>query len=482
MSLAASRIATSALAWTLVVSGSGCDTPFEADRNRRPRVWVMHEPLHPAPGDTIVYTAFAEPTPGRAIRSIEISLIDHGGSGVQRSTRCSSSPCRWTHRAPSTPGIAMYSAAMEDDGGNTVSTRSAYAFHIGEPVGTNPLFLRVPFTFKHAYKVFLVRDRLTYSDDREVWDDMSTALYEQLLRDPAYRWRDNQLGFYYLREPGVTSGYDSGRSTRCGMDPWPGLPEPPEAASADVIAVIHRDTSARDCAMLGRRSGDVRSMSALGPKPAVFQHELGHTLFGLGDEYDDPDREASGRDPDLLCDCCPCASSTDPETGPGSGPGFPGLPGGECVSCLGDPRPMCPDPWIRPPDCDVPLAPSCPPLESACPGEPNIFRSESECQAASADINAHPGVEMNSTAVTDCRLICESCPCGGPPMWKIDYREPDHPAVPERGDIMESTEDGFTRNVSACERCMEDEFCFAWETTRGQTQEEANEACGTAVR
>ena len=316
--------------------------------------------------------------------------------------------------------------------------------------------------------------------------DTEQFLYSQILEDPAYRWRDNQLAFYYYTYPGVTTDYYSGLASRCGQAPWPiggsggNFPyyTPTEILFADVIAVIHKNDSFRDCAGLGVQidgASPSRRVMAHGKRPTVVQHELGHALFGLGDEYNEGEdtRAAPAGEPPPFGTNCTCCD-TDP---------IGGTNGGFCpplsVPCAGfEPDPAC-----------FPVAAACPTIDSKCiksevyDTHDNIFDSETLCRAAADAINAHPGVELTANAV-DCRPICGSapgqtpCPCvngASIERWKLDRRNP----TGSGGDIMENASPytTLTYNGPACEHCMETTFCMLWELGRGESQEAAYAQC-----
>jgi hypothetical protein len=421
---------------------------------------------------------------------------------------------------------------VEDSSGARTYTPSAYGFHIGAPASPSTVLdLRVPVPTLGAWRVLLVRDGSSYASDLDVWNDAQHFLYDQILVDPAWLWRDNQLAFYYLTRPGVTTDYYSAVSTRCGQDPWPGTGTPPDVLFADAVGVIHRHTGFRDCAGLGvvtTGAAPRRNFAAYGPEPRIVQHELGHALFGLGDEYWEPQssREVPGQPPDPVhCVCCdengrqgsvdangnivfagpagtagggaPMApgptvgGGVAPRHGTfGNGGTFGGVGGfGGATTGAGGAggtvtiNPMCMGPpcagWIPPASCRL-VAPLCPPIASTCV-LPNIFPDLTTCQTQAALIATHPGVEA-SVAPTSCRQLCggpqKPCPCvpANAQVWIVDRQHP--PLSSMIGDdIMAQVPPMLLFNGGACERCLETTFCLLWEIGRGQSPTDAHAWC-----
>ncbi|MDX1502173.1 MAG: hypothetical protein R3325_07405 [Thermoanaerobaculia bacterium] len=506
----------------------GCPPPaFDYDARTAPRIWVKHSPLNPSPGQEIVFTAVAEPG-GAAIDEITVQALLPGGRGDQA---CGFTPCV-LRATPGGAGLGLYSARLRLAGGATRATGS-YLFHVGQPAGDQPVALRVPFDLLEGDQV---RDVLLVAHDASypgghlaLRPDAEDLLYDGLLADPAYRWRDRQLGFWLARYEGATSDYDSGLATRCGQEPWLGQPAATAAAAAsaaafaDVLAVIHRQDF-RDCAGLGvvtAGAGTKRNLSADGRDPRVFHHELGHAFAGLSDEYNEDTASRTARgggapDP-LTCDCCDpdgggtpvvvdvpggggladdggaAGGVTTGDTVPtvsggttaggglvdggtdGIGVGGPGL--GECLPS----QPPCAG-FVKPAHC-YPAPPACPPLGSAC-AHPNIFPDQASCAAAAVEIAAHPGVE-NPQPAADCRLLCSNapdtdtpCPCTTDPAiewWILDRRHPVGASLDD--DVMGLLTHPVEHHGPACQRCLETTFCLDWELARGRTRAQAEAHC-----
>lgn len=460
---------------------AGCAAPaFHYALHGPPRVHVHHEPLLPGPDEEIRIVAVAEPAPATTVTEVSVSF---GGNGhpFERRT-CPGSPCELRFAAGHLPGLALYSAQMTDSRGVTTRSASAYYFQIvtGAPSAGPNVILRAPFDLyagRRAFKILLVRDgaRADYPTQEAVRGDAQTLIYDGLLADPVYRWRDDQLAFYLSTTPGSTSDYHSGLTNRCGQLPWLGTLDATEdaaesaASTADAVVVLHRQPGWRDCAGLGRvdaGAGMQRRASAYGRQPDTFAHELGHALFGLADEYQENTRDRITRSdtPPAFPDDCLCCA-TDPLSGQCRPPGR------DCSLIA------------LSPEC-FPAAPVCPPIASSCP-RPNIFDSRATCEAAQAAIDLHPGVE--GTVAPTCRQLCAgaSCPClAGDPateIWILDPRTP--PLDPTRSDddLMGHLDRASPRerHGPACARCAESRFCLAWEIGRGRTTPQAEAHCLT---
>lgn len=475
---------------------SSCGAPFKfvSPYHELPRIFVRHEPLHPQPNQPVTLVAEAEPLPGRLAKTITFSFMYVGASGWQESacSNLANNECRLVFPSTNMVTHAMYNASMEDDRGNVVATPTTYVFQVGEPTGKLIYPLRIPFHFQGKFNVVFIRDKQTYARDQDVWPDIDHFLHDQLLKDPGYRWRTDQFAFFYTPLAGITAGLKSGSRVRCGQDPWPWLNGviPQELQFADSFGVLHQGDWEDDCAGLGvgqSTTNPKRNFSAHGKKPRVIQHEMGHALFGLGDEYffGQEQREApAGGPPDpLRCQCCPPQGS-----GGGGGTNGP-APSPIPVPNPGDPCdvgvfPPCDE---LPPEC-FPAGAACAPLQSTCV-RPNNFLSETECRRAAAIIQQHPGVELKNQANPDhCRRLCggldNPCPCQSVPdpsleVWILDDRHPPDPAHPNDPDIMGIyfNHDVINHNGPACERCMETALCVKWGSVKASNQQDVIRDC-----
>jgi hypothetical protein len=471
-----SRIALALIGLTL----AGCATSeFAYRRHSTPRISVVHRPLHPAAGERIEFTAETE---GAGVAEVRIAAFVPG-PGLLEQVCAGAGPCVLAVAAGGAEvGAGFYGATLTTAGGVRAGTGSSYLFTVGEPPGATTYPLRVAIDFyqglaQRRFYVLLVRDQDSYGGDAALLADATALLYDGLLADPAYRWRDNQLGFYYTRTAGRTRDYDSGVASRCGQAPWRGLPieaaAEAEAAFADAVAVVHHRAGDRDCAGLGvvlAGAGTSRRFAAYGGDPRRFHHEFGHAFAGLADEYweSTASRTTGSTEPNPGFPACACCDEGGGEVGQG-GPVVcqPGQPSCFATLPVGCPR----------------ADPACPPIASAC-SQPNVFASRAACEAAAAAAAAHPGVELAADPA-DCRLLCgpdgDPCPCvdAAAAVWILDRRVPVVAGAEPDDDLMGFFDDEAPAEWvgPACERCTETTFCRFWELGRGRTPAEANVQC-----
>jgi len=478
---------------SLVLVATGCrSAAFSFATTQPPRVSVIHHPLNPRPDQEIVIEARAEAAPGRRVAELRIEFFGPVGPAPDGEPRdeghltviCRDAPT-CTLRVPPrrAVGQALYGASMKDDRGRGTSARSGYSFQVGRR--GDILALRVPVNLRvddSVFKILLLRDRETYLGaipevaDAAALADVETLLYSGLLEDPALRWRDHQLAFYWSTYPGVTRGYHSGLRSRCGQAPWLGSSLEGRATTAaedlmpQAVGVIHLRPGERDCAGLQEGSGP-QGFSAHGQNPAGFTHELGHSLFGLGDEYWESTADRTTR--------LEALPPPDPSA---------------CSCCTPDISGFCP-PGQRectgfdefPPECFPAPAEVCPPLRSLC-ARPNVFPSQEPCQAEAAAIVALPGL-AGSTTPADCRLLCSPagppCPCPGPgwspEVWILDRRTPGDSVSPD-DDLMGNLDGASPSELlgPACHHCIETAFCISWEEGRGRSPAQIQALCGAA--
>lgn len=487
----------------MVASCDGCgDTPFAYDIHSPPRVSVIHQPLNPGPGDPITITARPEAAPGRSVAEVRITLIRPGDPGLEEhacapADLTSDGSCVFTVAGAGEGGSAVYGASMTDDAGAEGRAPSSYTFLIGDPeAGDRIVALRVPLLVPRPqlFRVLLVRDGESYTTDAAALQAAQAMLYDGVLDDPVHRWRDAQLAFYYTSREGITRDYHSGLQSRCGGRPWAGTGHEAEAEAEAgrfaLLGVLH-DKDYRDCAGAGLAANGQRRFSAKGTDASLFQHEFGHALALLSDEYHEDTasrqmRTDSVADP-LDCYCCDPYDPGDPGTVvPGGGGvtitgGDATVPGGPTTQQVCPPgAPSCVG-FVPPPICH-PAPPLCPPLGSACV-TPNIFPSLSACQNAATEINVHPGVELAADPA-DCTPLCagDDCPCMPPgstaEFWILDRRTPPVPATVD--DDLMGIIDPFQpreRHGPACARCVEVTYCMRWETGRGQSESDALTYC-----
>ncbi|MES0491255.1 MAG: hypothetical protein ABUK01_14770 [Leptospirales bacterium] len=476
------------------VGCTGCSPTFNSDaKNQASKIFVWHEPIHPAPGQDITIKALSET--GQAVPStIKITFQREGDPSPEIKICNNTNECTLNVvNLSSSPKFATYSAYIENNAGEKTYSMASYYFDIGNPPGKNLITLRAPVSIKgHAFKISFVRDIPSYHDNHLLfYEDAEKFLYQQILKDPAYRWRDNQLGFYYSLTGGKTTDVNSGLSTRCGNDPWPGEFTPDFLSTSDVIGVIHRHSNFRDCSGVGNTETGPIFFSGKGDAPLVVQHELGHALFSLGDEYNDPatsEHPGGPANPNELsvCVCCtPCTPTLPTDSGSNQGPVLqvPDLPVEGETPCSYDCKlgqPSCIG--FAPPKVCSEVLPFC-----SGPGGCNTFLTEQECLASVSKLNNHPGVTQPVVA-GDCRALCGTadtgpCSCSISEVWIIDKQNPssgNNMSDLIDGDIMKTTSDIlFKRNGAACESCMEKGLCLAWERSRGESEANANAKCVT---
>ena len=539
-----------------VLSGqiAGPCRAFSTSRHAAARVFVRHEPIHPQANDSLTFVVEPELTVDLAIQSLAVTYSLPGVPEVTRS--CASSPedawscsdgcsmnadtdamtCIVEQGAQA--GLGHYHAEVIDATDTTTTSRVQYRFRIGppQPASEGPFDtqiypLRVPVALDgtplttQSYRVLLVRDPTTdeIGDyDAPTFDnDVQTAWYAQVLRDRAYRRRDDQLGLYGTDRVGTTLDYYAKKSARCGQHPWmgdgPGL-FPAAVGSMDAIGVVHRRSAPvasveggsvdgfRDCAGHAIRDPHVRTFSAHGAEPITLQHELGHALFSLGDEYYESEAtrrvEAADPSPSPLpapMACCCCDST--------------GLDIGELQPCTG----WCQQPsgkigythpfgvFSQPDGCGGFTAPAecfdkpmphdaCAPLASGCVtarafahggaaaleahARPNVFGSEPACDAAKLAAAGNPiAADIPDNGLGTCTQLCgpdmdQKCPCAPQTQaWIVDKA----PIGDGSNDIMSVLADS---HGGTCLWCTETSFCVRWETGRGVGPVEAWSTCG----
>ena len=338
-------------------------TDFSYAVHLTPRVFVMHEPLVPAPSKvlhiTIAPDIDAPANIKRAVAQLRVTP-----NAMASETQCAPGAgntfvCEITLDA--SEGERIYSGFVELASGERVASRGQYRFTVASELPANAMLpVRVPVqpvsAVPDAYRVdvALVREDVASFTQTQFLADAHAGVFQGILADPTYRSRDVHLGFWLYTRPGMVSSYYSGLDTRCGKNPWPADTSLPSALAAiEVVGVLHRRTATsegiegantapasvgfRDCAGTTVRTPRIESFSATGglaESPGILKHEFGHAAFGLGDEYRE---DQSTRNvvqaplpiqPQPGC-CCSDAGGgvvTVPDPG-GGNPGAVGTPG-----------------------------------------------------------------------------------------------------------------------------------------------------------
>lgn len=330
-------------------------TAFSYGGHERPRVFVSHHPLIPAPGAELIIRLMPD-LPGGVRTDRATAFLSDAAGTAQQSMLCPADGtggfvCRFS--LPTNADAMVYSGRLDLDNGEHVFSRARYRFTAAATLPVDALVeVRVPVKptadLADTFRVDTawVRDPLNYEPGPFI-EDVEQNLYEGILADPAYRWRDDQLGFSIFTRPGFVTSYYSGRNTRCGKNLWPQDGALPDALNGmEVLGVLHRkavtrgiegritgtvDASLwRDCAGNAVRRPEVGTFSAgagLTESPLVAKHEFGHAAFGLGDEYSESDatRNVPAAPPLPLSGCCCVVSDGTGGTGtPGTGTVTPG--------------------------------------------------------------------------------------------------------------------------------------------------------------
>jgi hypothetical protein len=288
-------------------------TDFSYGSHLRPRVFVSHEPLVPAPGSTVTIRLAPDLGAGVTVQRAVALFRESPGFGVAQQD-CTAKPdgtftCDFI-LGPA-PGARVYGGQLELSNGERVSARAEYRFTALASLTADSLIdVRVPQGapqgFSDDYRVDLawVRDLENYTE-QQFTADAAGAMLKGILADPVYRWRDNQLGFFLYTRAGFVESYYVPRDTRCGKNPWPRDAGWPVALTGiEVVGVLHRKTTSpegiegsgtapanvvfRDCAGQAAKRTTVGTFSASAGIAAfltVAKHEFGHAAWGLGDEY-----------------------------------------------------------------------------------------------------------------------------------------------------------------------------------------------------
>jgi hypothetical protein len=536
-------VAFTAVAATTIVRCTLPPSPqFSYSPHVRPRVFVSHHPLRAMPGQKL--TIRISPDRGASSGEVTRAVAWLEGTNFQRVEHtCIENELvqAYVCEFDVPPGIGTYEySGWLEFGSQRVAAQTSYRFQAN--AGLTPrLVLREPvapfasLADSYRLEVAWVRDPLNQTEN-DFLTDIERSVYDGILRDPIYRWRDPQLAFSVTGNTGVTTSYYSGIDTRCGQNPWPrqDRPFPNQLNQVAVLAVLHRQTATpdveggplelqfRDCAgeFVGNTSErTIHTFSVtggIGDTPIIAKHEFGHAAFGLGDEYTESDETRRVEVPPAQVSGCCCAyEGARPGFGAGSGgamatrsqpaPGImlasfqPQFRRKICVSEGGaveegfeglEKLPTCGA--TLPAECGASRIdqPACPALAGDCIVErmwggqtlpdgvtprPNSFTSRAECDAARIAADTHPGVEDDEQSLATCEQICgqPGTPC---PCGQLEGWIVDrNPALTRMPDSMASID--ARRHGGTCAWCVESSLCVRWQLALGDSPEQAWTRC-----
>jgi hypothetical protein len=533
----AAVVFTGVMATTIVRCTLPPSPQFSYRPHERPRVFVSHHPLRAMPGRPLSIRVTPDLAAGYGEVTKAVAWLA-GPDGQRDSRDCSENEavaayvCQF--ELPQGREIYEYGGWIELNGSQRVTAQTSYRFQANLGL-TQRLVLREPvapvaaLADTYRLEVAWVRDPQNHSE-ADFLDDLERIVYEGILKDPVYRWRDPQFTFSVTLNSGVTTSYYSGIDTRCGQNPWPreDQPFPTELNHVAVLAVVHRRTSTpdveggalarnfRDCAGTLVDNAAIRTFSVTGGitgTPIIAKHEFGHAAFGLGDEYTESDDTRRVPVPPTEVPGCCCAYDGDPP-GFGTGPAMASRrrptpdamraswqfrpticvsPGGEVERGLtqpGEAWPTCAA--TLPAECGASRIdePACPALPGDCivarmwgdaaipanvTPRPNSFISEDECNASRAAADTHPGVEDDEQSLGTCEQICgqpgNPCPCGQAQGWIVDR----DPAASSTRDSMATS--SARRHGGTCAWCVESSLCVRWQLALGDAPGQAWTRC-----
>src|SRR5262249_47379049 len=196
--------------------------------HERPRVFISHHPLIPAPGGNLTLTLAPDLPAGVSVQRA-VAVLVNPADGSQDTKQCNASgggfDCQFT--LGSSGATRHYLGFVELSTGTRADTRATYALSVLASVPADTLIavrvpLKTPANLQDGYSIdtAFARDPDNYGLPAFV-DDVEKSLFDGILADPAYRWRDNQLGFFVFTHDALVTSYYSGLNTRCGQNPWP---------------------------------------------------------------------------------------------------------------------------------------------------------------------------------------------------------------------------------------------------------------------
>jgi hypothetical protein len=540
-----------------------CDIPVSASTSfsyiphQPSRVFVSHHPIRALPGQSLTIRLAPNVRTEDGDISRAVAGLRRGSGGVREEQTCSlqtdgTFTCTFT--LPAGDADFVYDGHLELASGTRVSARASYLFTATSTFGSNRLItLREPIVavrdLQPSYRMDTawVRDPMRNAagadqyTENQFAGDIETSVYQGILQDPVYRWRDDQLGFYLYSDPGFTSSYYSGFDTRCGQNLWPSETTfRTTLNNMETVGVLHRyagisglegtvaatppptATTFRDCAGDAVKRTDLGTFSVTGGATQtanLAKHEFGHAAFGLGDEYTESDATrnvpAAPTSPLTDTSCC-CVSDSGGGTTPGGGTTVPGSGGVVPVPAVGSVQcvrpggglgpggfggssgslPTCGSTSSFPMWCGASPQPACPPLSGDCiqlrmwlgqepsasvdTARPNVFTSEAACEAGRARALVHPGVEDRGRSVGDCRELCGPATSAcpcGQTEAWIVDTNPHIASAPAMTRPDSMASVTAERHGGTCAWCVETSLCVRWQRALGDTVEAAWNRC-----
>jgi hypothetical protein len=519
----------------------GKPTDFSYTAHERPRVFISHRPLIPTSGDELTLRLMPDlPSDVTVLHAKAIlrSSPDSAGETKECGAVTGGGAFECTFSLSQAGDHPQYGGFLELSNGRRVDSRTEYRFSVmATPPPDTLIEVRMPVNktagLADSYRIdtAFARDPENYGLAAFV-DDVGKILFDGMLADPVYRWRDDQLGFLVFTHDAFVTSYYSGLNTRCGQNPWPlevGFPS--SLGSIEVVGVLHRKAANaqgieggvtgstaglfRDCAGEAARRPGLRAFSVstgIAQSPFIAKHEFGHAAFELGDEYTEAHdtRNAAPAPAPTDSDCC-CIFSSQGGVAPDDTPGpiptlIPGMDLKRCFNSEGgfndsrrtnllDGLPSCSARALRGKGCGAKPDGGCPFLAGHCVSQtawlgsapsgvptqrPNVFPTRQACTDSVALARDHPGVEDPAHSIGMCRELCgpntPACPCSGEAeAWIVDNNPVSAPTNPR--DAMGSVSAAGEQHGGTCMWCVETSLCVRWQQALGDDSQKAWATC-----
>jgi hypothetical protein len=243
------------------------------------RIRCLQNPLLPQPGDLVTITAETLDGTAESTKFVDDLVIEVNNLEVERQQNATTT----TYQFTATGDRFRYRCYAENVDGGTDEVADTWTRDVR--VGTSPEIaspIGVLGSPARNIDIVVIPDRMSYSgwNASTFHDDLYDNLWDGLYGDPYTLSRQNLFNLWL----GHRSGGTNATATTCST------PTPPEDwwrfAFADAGWLFH-NTGNRDCA-----SGSLRIFTGNSTSPAVSVHEMGHTPFGLADEYTYSDADA----------------------------------------------------------------------------------------------------------------------------------------------------------------------------------------------